>query len=73
MCGRNSLEVFCVGSLLSLAGQITRFVYRGDIVVDTAVVIIGIAIMVLTAWLAEWRDRAKPRAPARQPASSSAS
>ena len=39
MLGRNSLIVFCVGSLLSLAGQITRFVYRGDIVVDTVVVI----------------------------------
>jgi hypothetical protein len=73
MLGRNSLPVFCVGSLLSLAGQITRFVYRGDIVVDTVVVIVGIVILVLTAWLAEWRDRAKPRPPARQPASSSAS
>ena len=41
MLGRNSLIVFCVGSILSLAGQITRFVYRGDIVVDTVVVISG--------------------------------
>jgi hypothetical protein len=74
MCGRNALAVFCVGSLLSLAGQITRFVSRGDIFIDTVVVIVGIAIMVLTAWLTE--DRTKPRAPARpqpQPASSSPS
>ena len=42
MLGRNSLIVFCVGSILSLAGQITRFVYRGDIVVDTVVVVLGI-------------------------------
>jgi hypothetical protein len=60
MLGRNSLEVFCVASLLSLAAQIARFVYRGHIGVDTAVVIIGVAIMALTAWLAEWRDRARP-------------
>jgi hypothetical protein len=56
MLGRNSLYVFCVGSILSLAGQIVRFVYRGDIVVDTIVVIVGIAIMALAAWLPEWRD-----------------
>jgi hypothetical protein len=70
MCGRNALAVFCMGSLLSLAGQITRFVYRGDIIVDTAVVVIGVAIMVLTAWLTESRDRTRPRAPAPQPSSS---
>jgi hypothetical protein len=70
MLGRNSLEVFCVGSLLSLAGQITRFAYRGYIGVDTIVVIVGIAIMALTAWLSEWRDRARRPAPAAAPASS---
>jgi hypothetical protein len=73
MVGRNALAVFCIGSLLSLAGQITRFVSRGDIVVDTVVVIVGTAIMVLTAWLSESRDRTKLRAPARQPASPSPS
>ncbi|HEX3727390.1 MAG TPA: OpgC domain-containing protein, partial [Pirellulales bacterium] len=29
--GRNSLHVFCVGSLLSLGGQIIRFIYRGNL------------------------------------------
>jgi hypothetical protein len=73
LLGRNSLQVFCMGSLLSLAGQISRFIYRGHIGVDTVVVIVGIVIMVVTAWLAEWRDRAKARAPASLPAASSAS
>lgn len=59
--GRNSLIVFCVGSLLSLAGQITRFVYRGDIVVDTVVVILGIAIMAFSAWLPEWREQVRAK------------
>jgi hypothetical protein len=71
LLGRNSLPVFCVGSLLSLAGQITRFVYRGYIGVDTVVVIVGIAVMTLTAWLSEWRDRADKPARAAMPASSS--
>ena len=31
MLGRNSLYVFCVGSILSLAGQIMRFLYQGNI------------------------------------------
>jgi hypothetical protein len=63
MLGRNSLYVFCVGSILSLSGQIIRFFYKGNIYIDTAVVICGIAIMTLTAWLPEWREsiRAKTR------------
>jgi hypothetical protein len=65
MLGRHSLIVFCIASLLSLGGQITRFVNRGDIGVDTVVVILGIAIMALAAWLPEWRDQIRSRASAR--------
>jgi hypothetical protein len=57
--GRNSLYVFCVGSILSLSGQIIRFFYQGNIFIDTAVVICGVAIMSLTAWLPEWREDSK--------------
>jgi hypothetical protein len=61
MLGRNSLYVFCVGSILSLAGQIIRYIYQGNIFIDTAVVIFGIAIMAFTAWLPEWREQVKGR------------
>jgi hypothetical protein len=60
MLGRNSLYVFCIGSLLSLLGQVVRFMYRGSVGIDTAVVICGIVIMAITAWLAELRQRGKP-------------
>jgi hypothetical protein len=60
MLGRNSLPVFCVGSLLSLSGQIAHFVYKGNIGSDTVVVIVGILTMALTARLAEWRDHSTP-------------
>jgi hypothetical protein len=60
MMGRNSLYVFCIGSLLSLSGQVVRFIYRGTVGIDTAVVILGIAIMAVTAWLAEIRQRNAP-------------
>jgi hypothetical protein len=55
--GRNSLNVFCVASILSLLGQIGRFLYSGSIKVDTVVVAIGIGLMWLTAWVSEWRER----------------
>jgi hypothetical protein len=57
--GRNSLYVFCVGSILSLSGQIIRFFYQGNIIIDTVVVICGVAIMALTSWLPEWREDSK--------------
>lgn len=59
--GRNSLYVFCVGSILSLAGQILRYIYQGNFIIDTAVVICGIAIMAFTAWLPEWREETRQR------------
>lgn len=57
MLGRNSLNVFCVASLLSLSGQIIRFIYSGSLAIDTIVVIVGFALLCLTAWLSEWRQR----------------
>ncbi len=59
--GRNSLPVFAVGSLLSLAGQIARFYFGGGFVIDSALVTIGITAMLATAWLAEWRDRVEKK------------
>ena len=55
--GRNSLNVFCVASLLSLIGQIARYLYTGSLLADTIVVVSGIGLLRLTAWVSEWRDR----------------
>lgn len=57
MLGRNSLNVFCVGSLLSLAGQIARFTFEGNLSVDVAVLLIGLIGLSVTAWVSEWRQR----------------
>jgi hypothetical protein len=51
--GRNSLPVFCIGSLLSLLGQIVRFVSGGGLVVDTATVACGMVLLGFTAWFVE--------------------
>ena len=57
MLGRNSLKVFCVGSLLCIAAQFARFTLGSGIAVDTAVLCTAITAMGLTAWMVEWRER----------------
>ncbi len=83
LLGRNSLQVFCAGSLLSLCGQIIRYLYGGLVVTDVVLFIVGVGLMALVAWMVEWRtriktDTARASAPASSPvvgpaASSSAS
>ncbi len=55
--GRNSLAVFSVGSLASLAGQLARFLGEGRFIVDAAILCIGLTCLVFTAWFVEWRSR----------------
>jgi len=57
LLGRNSLNVFCAGSLLSLIGQILRFLYGDLVAADAAVVMLGLTIMGVVAWGSEWQDR----------------
>jgi hypothetical protein len=64
MLGRNSLYVFCIGSLLSLTAQVVRLYYQGSVGSDTLVVCVGILVMAFTAWLAESRSRGRPAAQA---------
>ena len=59
MLGRNGLHVFCAGSLLSLCGQIVRFMYGGSIAIDVLLFVVGVSIMATTAWVLEWRSRTK--------------
>ena len=71
LLGRNSLIVFCALSLLSLAGQIFRFIFGGHVALDALIVILGILLMGFIAWTAEWRERLradlakKPHSPPR--------
>lgn len=57
LLGRNSLLVFCLGSLMSLALQIGRFAMRGGAGFDTAAVVGGIAVMFTAASAFEWLER----------------
>ncbi len=62
--GRNSLAVFSVGSLLSMCGQLARFIFGGSLTIDTITVISGLIVMGGTAWFVEWRTRS-PSSPSR--------
>lgn len=68
MLGRNSLNVFCVGSLSSLACQIIRYTHRGGIALDCALLFAGIALLGVTAWLSELTRRGARRLPATEKA-----
>jgi hypothetical protein len=67
LLGRNSLIVFCALSLLSLSGQIFRYVNGGSIATDTFIVILGILLMGFVAWAAEWRDRMRMELASKSP------
>ena len=58
--GRNSLAVFSMGSLISLAAQFVRFRTGGGAWIDVAVVGFGLVALGFTAWFVEWRSR-KPK------------
>lgn len=64
--GRNSLSVFCVGSLASLVGQIYRYVVGGGFANDTMIVLSTLLVLWITAWYTEnlsprlWRAAASP-------------
>lgn len=57
MLGRNSLHVFCAGSILSLLGQIVRFASPPSFLTDLGVVCAGLILMSAIAWANEWRTR----------------
>jgi hypothetical protein len=69
-CGQQSLEIFCLGILLSALGHFALSEYGYAIPLQLAVNAAGILIMLLTAQLMNWykvMDRAAS-APARRPA-----
>src|SRR5262249_19244896 len=53
-CGQHSLQVFCLGILLSVLGQIILTSWRGDIPIQLALDIAGFALMVGLAGRFSW-------------------
>jgi hypothetical protein len=64
LCGRQSLEVFCFGILLSALGHFLLSEYNSAIVTQLAVNLLGIVLLCLTAKVIDWYksyDRAGSR------------
>ncbi|MEX2127514.1 MAG: OpgC domain-containing protein [Xanthobacteraceae bacterium] len=67
MCGRHSLEIFCLGVFLSLMGGFLLIEVSGTLAMQVAVSLFGLAIMVGLAALMSWYkslDRRVPKQPA---------
>jgi hypothetical protein len=59
--GRHSLPVFCVGSLLSMAGAIIRHEWGGSFAHDTLIIAIGLTLMGLLALFLDGREPVPPK------------
>ena len=67
LCGQQSLEIFCIGILLSALGHFVIGEYSARIPIQLAVNAAGITIMLLTARIIDWYKR-MDRLPVLQPA-----
>lgn len=63
LCGQQSLEIFCLGILLSALGHFALSEYDSAIVIQLVVNLVGILVMCLTAGMINWyktKGRAVP-------------
>lgn len=67
LCGQQSLEIFCLGILLSALGHFVLSEYDSSIGVQLAVNLAGIFVMCITARMLDW-FKTMGRAPLAQPA-----
>jgi hypothetical protein len=54
LCGQQSLEIFCLGILLSALGHFVLSEYESGIVIQLLVNLAGILAMCLTARMLDW-------------------
>jgi len=59
LCGRHSLEIFCLGVLLAFAGYFVLAELHGSLPMHFALAFLGFAIMTGVAWLYSWHKYAK--------------
>jgi hypothetical protein len=62
-CGQHSLEIFCLGVFLAFAGQFIITESSGGPLLQTAISVLGIFIMIATAYLISWYKGIEGRSP----------
>jgi hypothetical protein len=63
VCGQHSLEVFCLGVFLAFAGQFVIAESSGGPLLQAAISLLGIILMVATAFLVSWYKGIEGRSP----------
>jgi hypothetical protein len=72
VCGQHSLEVFCLGVFLAFAGQFVIAETSGGPMLQMAISVLGIILMVATAYLVSWYKGIEGRSPVARVKSSDA-
>jgi hypothetical protein len=72
VCGQHSLEVFCLGVFLAFAGQFVIAESSGGPLLQAAISLLGIILMVATAYLVSWYKGIEGRSPVARVKSSDA-
>jgi hypothetical protein len=54
LCGRHSLEIFCLSILLSALGHFLMSAINAGFTMQLGVNVVGIAVMCLTAGMLDW-------------------
>jgi hypothetical protein len=73
LCGQHSLQVFCLGILLSVLGRFIVSSISSSILMQTAVNLAGLALMIALAELMSWyKKKSRPPAPSPLPQASMA-
>ena len=62
-CGENSLAMYCLGVLLSFIGHVVLIEVSGNVVMQAAVSIAGIALMIIAATILTWETKLDRRGP----------
>ncbi len=63
LCGQHSLEIFCLGVFLSFAGHFAHVELGRGTGLQIVISIVGILIMIATAWLISWYKEVEGRSP----------
>ena len=69
LCGQHSLEIFCLGILLSFVGHFVTSEVSRAVGIQILISVLGIIVMVAVAWLITWYNSIEGRGSGSQPKS----
>ena len=67
LCGQHSLEIFCLGILLSFVGHFVTTEISRSVGIQILISVLGITVMVAVAWLITWYNSIEGRGSGSRP------